>query len=142
MKKISKLIVSVCSLFTLYGIMSIIVADVSFNLIISDYTFIVILILIIGFLSLIIFLNRSFLRAYLNNIKKTLILSSLCSLISTVCIFSGRIIVSLIICGIPALKEDISFLALASLFGFIYLFIIYFVLFILFKEIDRKKRRN
>lgn len=139
MKKFIELFFLICVSFVLYSIIVYFVEKINPQLIFNNSSSLVLSIIIIGIIILIIILNKSFLKNYLTNLFKVLELSCLCSIVSTLCIFIVRIILTLIFSGLPGIKESISWFLIAVLVGFICLFIIYFISLLLAKKLWEKE---
>lgn len=139
MRKIIRLFFLICVSFVLYSIIVYFVEKINPKLIFNTSSPLVLSIIIIGVIILIIILNKSFLKNYLTNLFKVLELSCLCSIVSTLCIFIVRIILTLIFSGLPGIKESISWFLIAVLVGFICLFIIYFISLLLAKKLWEKE---
>lgn len=139
MKKILKFSVILCILFYLYSMLNFYLEmkmkSINWDIVIISELFFLVLYLIIY-----IKINNNDLYYIFINTKKTLMLSLCCSIGSSLCFYITTMILSLIYYGTYGVSESIWWFNLFLLLGFITLFIIYFIVFICYIKI--KKRRD
>lgn len=139
MKKF-RFIMFLCISFIVYAILSIILEKIDSSLIYNKFFMFLSCVIVIGLIITNIACNQKNLQVNMISYKKIIVLSLEYSFISSIIIFVARVIVSLILYGFLGLKESISWFAISALIGFGALFILYFIIFICFKNISNKEK--
>ncbi len=139
MKKF-KFIMLLCISFILYAMLSIILEKIDSSLIYNKFFMCLSCVIVIGLIITNIAFNQKTLQVNMISYKKMIVLSFECSFISSIIIFVVRVILSLFLYGFSGLEESISWFAMSALIGFGVLFILYFTIFICFKNISNKKK--